>query len=214
MDAIGRLYPSVDPSSSSRLAVKEITERIDKPAGLPRDGPTQSYWQQTPHAIAEIQSKALAANADFVIIGSGMTGVAAAKTLLEADSQCKVVVLEARAICSGATGRNGGHLKSSAVLEFGLNSQRFGPIQAERIVAYQALTCDRVQKIAKQYCATESEIRSVDSIGVFEDPEMMNYALSSISDFKAFHADYEADYQTVEAKVSKASDQSTSSNLG
>ena len=50
----------------------------------------------------------LPVNASVVIIGSGISGAFAAKELNDCGIK-DVVVLEAREICSGATGRNGGH---------------------------------------------------------------------------------------------------------
>ncbi|KAG8534090.1 uncharacterized protein KY384_000933 [Bacidia gigantensis] len=53
----------------------------------------------------------LPSEADVVIVGSGITGASAARFLLE-DKRAKgleIVMLEAREVCWGATGRNGGH---------------------------------------------------------------------------------------------------------
>ena len=47
----------------------------------------------------------------MVIIGSGKTGTAAARTLLSNSPDLRVAMLDAREACSGATGRNGGHIK-------------------------------------------------------------------------------------------------------
>ncbi|KAG7853766.1 hypothetical protein KL919_005405 [Ogataea angusta] len=46
-----------------------------------------------------------------VIIGSGFSGASVAFNLLEQTDE-KVLLLEARDVCSGATGRNGGHMRS------------------------------------------------------------------------------------------------------
>lgn len=43
--------------------------------------------------------------ADIVVLGSGMTGTAFARTIMENNKELKVVMLEARGACSGATGR-------------------------------------------------------------------------------------------------------------
>ena len=47
--------------------------------------------------------------ADVVVIGAGLTGISTAFHLLKNKPDLKVQVLEARGLCDGATGRNGGH---------------------------------------------------------------------------------------------------------
>ncbi|CZR67456.1 uncharacterized protein PAC_17355 [Phialocephala subalpina] len=61
--------------------------------------------------ISHRSTEALPAEADVVIIRSGITGASAAHWLYqdESDKELKVVMLEAREACWGATGRNGGH---------------------------------------------------------------------------------------------------------
>jgi len=79
---------------------------------LPVASPTLSVWQtshQTP--IANFHSTPeLPAKTTVVIIGSGITAAFAVRELLSTSPQTDVLVLEARGTCSGATGRNGGHL--------------------------------------------------------------------------------------------------------
>lgn len=54
----------------------------------------------------------LPASADVIIIGSGMCGAVTANALLKHQQRPgKIVVLEAREICSGASGRNAGHCR-------------------------------------------------------------------------------------------------------
>jgi glycine/D-amino acid oxidase-like deaminating enzyme len=49
---------------------------------------------------------ALPRHVDVLIIGSGITGVSCARTLLrKGPPSLRVLVLEARDVCSGATGR-------------------------------------------------------------------------------------------------------------
>lgn len=78
---------------------------------LPRSNPTISYWQDPPDAeVADyLSGETVPEVADTVIIGSGITGTSIAYGLLNSSSKPagKVVILEARQACSGATGRNG-----------------------------------------------------------------------------------------------------------
>lgn len=87
-----------------------------QPAGLPVPNSTRSFWL---HPSSEVNPLAkegsqgsLSGDADICIIGSGITGISAAyhfaKAVANSDNakSLKVVVLEARDFCSGATGEN------------------------------------------------------------------------------------------------------------
>jgi glycine/D-amino acid oxidase-like deaminating enzyme len=52
-------------------------------------------------------------HSDIVIIGAGYAGVSTAYHLVKepSDANQSITILEARSACSGATGRNGGHLR-------------------------------------------------------------------------------------------------------
>lgn len=69
-----------------------------------------SFWQSEPGKFDNWRSsELLPAEVDIVIIGGGYSGAAIATHIL-ADSASRdksVLVLEARGLCSGATGRNG-----------------------------------------------------------------------------------------------------------
>lgn len=86
-----------------------MDERAKIPVSLPRENPTPSYWQDPPDAIADLRTtEHLPAEADTVIIGSGITGAAVAWGLLQGNPKPgSVLMIEARQACSGATGRNG-----------------------------------------------------------------------------------------------------------
>lgn len=86
------------------------------PVSLPRANPTTSYWQDPPDPqISDyLSSSSVPEIADLVVIGSGITGAGIAWNSLSGGdgvqtrgNQEKVVMLEARQACSGATGRNG-----------------------------------------------------------------------------------------------------------
>ena len=69
--------------------------------------PTPSWWLDRLAAAAPLDR--LPASADVVIIGGGMTGCATAHWLHRSLGQ-DCLVLDARGVAGGATGRNGGHL--------------------------------------------------------------------------------------------------------
>jgi hypothetical protein len=82
--------------------------------GLPRPHPTESSWLLPPDSLAKHQSSATLPSGpvDVVIIGSGFSGTSVAWHLLHGDGEPRTtylscLMLEARDVCSGATGRNG-----------------------------------------------------------------------------------------------------------
>lgn len=85
-----------------------MEDRVKLPVSLPRENPTQSYWQlDVDEEIADLRSTEYLPNeAETVIIGSGITGAAIAWNLLSHGAR-NIVMVEARQACSGATGRNG-----------------------------------------------------------------------------------------------------------
>ncbi|OHW89908.1 FAD dependent oxidoreductase [Colletotrichum incanum] len=87
------------------------------PSPLPVSNSTTSFWRTTPHPLDDHRSTPeLPSQVDIAVIGAGYAGVATVYHILD---QCmargvsppNIVILEARQACSGATGRNGGHLK-------------------------------------------------------------------------------------------------------
>lgn len=78
---------------------------------FPVANPTEPYWRIEKHPIDDYRStEDLPAECDIAIIGAGMSGVTTAYHLLEnqaEEQRPSIVILEARQVCSGATGRNG-----------------------------------------------------------------------------------------------------------
>ncbi|KAK8859613.1 FAD dependent oxidoreductase [Apiospora arundinis] len=139
-----------------------------EPVSLPRDNPTQSYWQDPPDEIADLRTTAsLPDSADVVIIGSGITGAAIAWNLLQndADEKCpprSIVMLEARQACSGATGRNGGHTKAASYRTYLHHAKEHGTDEAVKIAqleldnirAMHAFACEHAIDCDSHPCQT------------------------------------------------------------
>ncbi|CAL3969607.1 unnamed protein product, partial [Diplocarpon coronariae] len=127
--------------------------------GLPRANPTKAFWQEPAHPLCDVQSPSLPLSTDILIIGSGITGCSVTKHLLE-NSDYRVTVLEARSLCSGATGRNGGHLTSAAPFEYLDLVAAFGNSMAMKVAKFTLLNVEKMYEIAKEI--EESEVRLVD----------------------------------------------------
>lgn len=76
-------------------------------ADLPSENPSKSYWHTQPSEklLGHRTTSDLPDSADVIIVGSGISGTFAAQALREKRPELKVVMLEAREACWGATGR-------------------------------------------------------------------------------------------------------------
>ncbi|KAM0417223.1 hypothetical protein ACHAPT_012800 [Fusarium lateritium] len=105
--------------------------------GVPRPNPTQSYWQTELHPLAEHQSPWPTSAVDVVIIGSGVTGTNLARNLVVKRPGFKVIVVDSRSLCSGATGRNGGHIKTATFAVWEDRKRLHGIEEATRLTAFE-----------------------------------------------------------------------------
>lgn len=74
----------------------------------------KAFWQTEPHALHDHRStEQLPEHSDIIIIGAGYAGVSVAHHLAKDAfaAHKSITMLEARGACSGATGRNGGHMR-------------------------------------------------------------------------------------------------------
>lgn len=83
----------------------------DNMASLPTEKSSASFWHSEPSEflLGHRTTAALPKEVDVVIVGSGITGASAARSLAEDEGAkgLSIVMLEAREACWGATGRVG-----------------------------------------------------------------------------------------------------------
>ncbi|KAF2630550.1 DAO-domain-containing protein [Macroventuria anomochaeta] len=110
---------------------------------FPTANPTKCYWIENAESPLRNfrSSDELPAETDVAIIGSGYAGASTAywihKYTEKASKQPQVTLLEARDICGGATGRNGGQLRPHAYSRYPAWSKRFGPDGAMGLIAHE-----------------------------------------------------------------------------
>ncbi|HEX9067378.1 MAG TPA: FAD-dependent oxidoreductase, partial [Ktedonobacterales bacterium] len=92
-----------------------------------------SFWQAEADATA-YPSLSGRVTADVAIIGAGITGTALALCLARAG--LRPAVVEARAVASGASGRNGGFLLGGTSEAYAAARERYGIEMARRIWAF------------------------------------------------------------------------------
>ncbi|KAI8629838.1 FAD dependent oxidoreductase superfamily protein [Xylariaceae sp. FL1651] len=132
-------------------------EQQTKNKFLPVPDATVSYWRTDLHPLDSHRSTAdLPTKCDVLIIGAGFSGVSVAYQLSQTDEAVgkaaavpSIVLLEARQVCSGATGRNGGHVKvkTASALEL---ADRVGHEATESFVAYVSAQIDALKDVVER----------------------------------------------------------------
>ena len=163
--------------------ISHLISQVAADPGLPRDRPTESFWQLPPHSLAEVQSSLLPATTTYAIIGSGVTGCSVAKHLLELSSDAEITVFEARTLTSGATGRNGGLLTSFVPYDFAELKEHIGLQQAVKIGRYAHRTLEKMHQLG-QGLQEVSEVRRIRDIVGFGDMESFRACEASIQAFE------------------------------
>lgn len=167
--------------SNANEQFDQAQQRVSKPR-LPGPSTTESFWQNNPlfPELVNIRSKTLPSSADIAIIGSGIAGASVAHTIL---NECeatgikkRVVLLEAREICSGATGRNGGHIKATPYHAYSQYTARFGAAHARKLCEFEMMHLSTLLEIARREEFYAAEVREVETVDVFTDHDMWKKA--------------------------------------
>lgn len=151
--------------------------RTTIPVGPPISKPLPSYWQDPKSPLANLVEPEADSGTqpyEYAIIGSGITGTMIAYNILKRRPNSRVVMLEAREVCSGATGRNGGHTKAASYRSYVQNVEVLGKEEALRIARLEYVNIVETHEMARELgIQCESEFcRTVDVIygwGVFEE---------------------------------------------
>lgn len=146
---------------------------------LPVPNSTASYWRSEPHWLDEYRSsEQLPSQADIVIIGTGIAGVSTAYHLVDRKDnddapQPSILLLEARQACSGATGRNGGHIKTLPS-KIGELIQNHGSTAASEIVEFVRANIYGVKRVVeKEKIEAEAELRRSFDVPLNKDDAKM-----------------------------------------
>ncbi|KAF7312746.1 Fad dependent oxidoreductase [Mycena indigotica] len=124
--------------------------------GFPRPNPTTSWWLQKAQAAALLgkgyrTTPELPSSSDVTIVGSGLSGAATAYFLLTSQSPpASVTLIEAREICDGATGRNGGHCRPDCYRDYTHYKAEFGKEQALKIIQNEMDTLDLLEELVRK----------------------------------------------------------------
>ncbi|KAL4725811.1 hypothetical protein ACLX1H_006485 [Fusarium chlamydosporum] len=113
----------------------------------PPNGMT-SFWRSSPGPLDNYRSTVeLPSQCDIIIIGAGYAGASLITHMVsQAESKDKsIVVLEARQLCSGATGRNGGHIKPDVYNLCSSMASKHGVDKAAEIAEFEIANLEAVK---------------------------------------------------------------------
>ncbi|KAF2482336.1 FAD dependent oxidoreductase [Neohortaea acidophila] len=122
---------------------------------FPVPNSTTSFWRSDPHPFDSHRStENLPSAADVVVIGAGYAGASTAHHLLQhtdfAHGQRSMLILEAREACSGATGRNGGHLNADPYNRAATALESVGKVAADEATLFEVRHMKAVGDLIKR----------------------------------------------------------------
>ncbi|KAJ7152355.1 nucleotide-binding domain-containing protein [Mycena filopes] len=161
------IYQTLKSISDSFSAV---SERISRDPGFPTATPSRSYWCFPPSSLDERPISPLPEHADVVIIGSGIAGAAIARALLDSSAAktLRIVMLEARDVCSGATGRNGGHISPNTYQDYSDLASKYGAAAAQAIIRFRLAHLPALLAVAEgEGLLHASQARAIDQFDVY-----------------------------------------------
>lgn len=148
--------------------------------GFPVPNPTKSYWQTPPLPIANHRTTPdLPPTAEYVIVGSGITGASIAYKLLVANPSANILMLEGRTASSGATGRNGGHCRAGRYLSFADDLAKYGKEEAFKLEALEKANVQNVAQLVKDL-DIKCDLVACETVDVFVDPIQWEEAIASL----------------------------------
>ncbi|EGR44571.1 uncharacterized protein TRIREDRAFT_70092 [Trichoderma reesei QM6a] len=179
-----------------------LLERVHAGPFLPVEKPTESFWMRDPPfpEMGDVDEEE-EEEVDVVVVGSGITGVSAVKTIFELSSSSltkpegqgnddqrgipKIMVLEARQLCSGATARNGGHIKCAPHEEFARLRRMLGDDErARKVVRLQMRHLSALKEVGERM--PWGEVREVETVDLFLDGDGFERARGNVDELRGW----------------------------
>ncbi|KAJ5173544.1 FAD dependent oxidoreductase [Penicillium coprophilum] len=114
-----------------------------------------SFWRTEPHFLDSHRStESLPHECDIVVIGAGYAGASVVHHIFDQiaprSKPPSIVILEARQACSGATGRNGGHMKPDLYNGIAGLAADHGVEAAAEVAAFEAKHVSILREFVKR----------------------------------------------------------------
>ncbi|KAI0271727.1 FAD dependent oxidoreductase [Gloeopeniophorella convolvens] len=181
---------------------RAVKERVERSPGLPVPEPTTPFWTVPPANLPTSADAALPSHADVVVIGSGITSASCVRTLLKRGPPgLRIVVLEARDVCTGATGRNGGHVNPPLFHDYKDLKAEFGLDAAKRIIRFRLAHLPALREAVEEADALEhSQLRDIEKLDVYFDQKVFDEQKQALEQWRADMPEEAAGSYVVEGK--------------
>lgn len=180
--------------------------RIYSDPGVPDSTSTTSpFWLEDAHPLSKTRSDMLPREVDVIIIGSGVTAASVARELLKKHSCAtpKVAILDARDICSGATGRNGGHVNEGGFGVYAETVDALGNDAAAKITRFRMGHLHLMLQATQEDGLEETQFRTVESVAAYFDLDRFKESKLAIARFKKDMPLEATDYHIFEAEEAR-----------
>ncbi|KAI8959111.1 FAD dependent oxidoreductase [Daldinia sp. FL1419] len=140
---------------------------------FPVKNATVPYWRtQLHHLDSHRSTPELPEKQDIAIIGAGFAGTALAHYLLkdgpENEPKPSITILEAREACSGATARNGGHVRPDLFVSLVARMQAQGLETANQVALFEVANAEALAALVRDE-QIDCDLQAVTTGDVFVD---------------------------------------------
>jgi glycine/D-amino acid oxidase-like deaminating enzyme len=170
-----------------------MEERARIPVGPPVNNPLPSYWHNPKSPLANViepETDKPTQTYDYAIIGSGISGTMIAYNLFKTKPSSRIVMVEAREVCGGATGRNGGHTKAASYRTYLHHLQELGKEEALKIARLEYANIFETHHMAKEM-EIKCESAPCNTVDIIYDAASFSHAKASIEALRADATEFE-----------------------
>ncbi|KAJ4322066.1 hypothetical protein N0V84_005004 [Fusarium piperis] len=147
--------------------------------GIPVDNLTNPFWLTGPVNFGKIQSPWVDSS-DIVIIGSDMTASSLCRAPYSRGAP-RIVLLEARDLCSGATGRNGGHMKAMSPGAWSDRKKMYGLEEAIKIMEYEHSHVDVMTACIREG-NIDCDLDLLEGLDAYYDKKVFDHACKAVEE--------------------------------
>lgn len=160
------------------------------PGGLPSDNPTASFWTSEPHHLDDFQSaESLPDACDVLVVGCGFAGIGTVyhmwndghRSRASGAAMPTTVMLEARKLVSGATARNGGHIKPDTFMDVTKKAKLYGLEQAAMLQTYETRQIYFLKRLVEEE-GLDCDFQITRACDAILDPEVAKQKIGEYQD--------------------------------